>query len=99
MDSRHCFGDFLPENAVISIFGLTGGIPENGKLSCENDKFTWFGDFSTELILRLVFGLNRISPSECEFILSILCGTSKRFFAIGCLVPFIYNKKIKALCL
>ena len=77
IDSLHCFGDFRPEYAVISILGLTGGIPENGRESCENDRLTWFGDLVT-LVLRLVLGLNIMSPSECGRFLSILLETCKR---------------------
>ena len=77
MDSLHCFGDFRPEKAVISIFGLTGGTPENGRESCENDKFTWLGDVVT-FVLRLVLGLSMMSPSECGMFLSILCVGSNR---------------------
>ena len=69
-DSFHCLGDFLPVNDVISTLVFGGGIPEKGRLSCEKDKFTCFGDVFPKFAFRLNPGLKIISPSECDKFLS-----------------------------
>ena len=76
-DSFHCLGDFLPVNDVISTLVFAGGIPEKGRLSCENDKLTCFGDVFPKFAFRLSLGLKIISPSECDKFISCSSGTFK----------------------
>ena len=82
-DSRHCLGDLRPVKAVISMAGLTGGVPEKGRLSCEKDKDTWLVDPFPPIFFDFILELKMISPAECEVPLSILCVGIKRFFTTG----------------